>query len=86
MEQQHRPAAGRPDVNVADVEHAGGDPLHRTERLRGQCVHLMALTARTMTAATSAGCVAGTACEASISVISLPARLAMSRSAFGWMA
>ena len=86
VQQQHCPPAGRPDVDVADVEHARGDPLHRTERLGGRCAHLMALTARTMTAVTSAGCVAGTACEASISVISLPARLAMSRSACGWMA
>lgn len=93
VEQQHGPAAGRPDVDVADVERAGGDPLHWTERLRvtcgcarGQRAHVIALTARTMTLATSAGCDARTACEASISVISLPARLAMSRSAWGWMA
>src|SRR5216683_2471840 len=91
VEQQHCLAAGRPDVDVADVEHARGDLLHRTERLRVTCgcrsclrahrAHTLALTARTMTLATPAGCDAGTACAASISMISLPARLAMSRSA-----
>src|SRR5580704_15892505 len=77
----------RPAVlRAVQAKRTAGPLAFSGERRRVHCAHLRALTARTMTAATSAGCVARTACEASISVISLPARLAMSRSAWGWMA